>query len=356
MLFCGKRWHGILLFLMLILLGSVGQAVYGHDLNPSPRPLLPACYEADLRCSLPVTSEGTAGLLPAPVSTPTASTPTTNKIHDGKWLQLMPDLLPPAQARAMRAEPRYNIPCVDGFADIYPCNQVDLLAHLPYEMIGGKANNDSWGWRDPLDGREYALIGARDGVIILDITTPDAPFYLGKLPTHSTSSSWRDLKVYQDHLFVVADYNPAHGMQIFDLRTLRGLQRASAPLVLHESAHYAGFEDAHNLAINEESGFAYIVGSNTCDGGLHMVDIRTPMAPVAVGCYAGDGYIHDTTCVNYVGPDARYQGRELCFNASVTEFTIVDVTDKAKPTRIATYSGPGNAYIHQGWLTADQRY
>ncbi|MCB0182802.1 MAG: choice-of-anchor B family protein, partial [Caldilineaceae bacterium] len=143
---------------------------------------------------------------------------------------------------------------------------------------------------------------------------------------------------------------------VFDLRTLRTLSRTTAPQVLHESAHYAGFEDAHNLAINEATGFAYIVGSNECDGGLHIVDIRTPTEPSYVGCYSGDGYIHDTTCVLYDGPDSRYQGRELCFNASVTEFTVVDVTDKEKPIRIAGYSSTDNAYIHQGWLTADQRY
>jgi hypothetical protein len=31
---------------------------------------------------------------------------------------------------------------------------------------------------------------------------------------------------------------------------------------------------AHNIVINEDSGFAYIVGSNLCAGGLYMVDIK----------------------------------------------------------------------------------
>jgi len=332
------------------------QSLQAHEVGPSPRPLLPACFEADLRCSLPADAHATLPAAPGMANDLMRWPITPTQYHDGKWFQLMDGLVDRAHAPLVRQEPIYAVPCVNGFADVYPCRNVDLLAHLPYSAIGGKANNDSWGWRDPLDGHEYALIGALDGTIFLDITTPDAPLYLGKLPTHGTSSSWRDLKVYRDHLFIVADNNPQHGMQVFDLRNLRTIPRTAGPQVLHESAHYAAFENAHNIAINEATGFAYIVGSETCRGGLHMVDIRTPTVPTQAGCYTDDDYIHDTTCVLYHGPDPRYQGRELCFNASVNDVTIVDVTEKDHPTRIADYSNADNIYIHQGWLTADQRY
>ena len=40
---------------------------------------------------------------------------------------------------------------------------------------------------------------------------------------------------------------------------------------------------AHNIVINEDSGFAYATGSNggddTCGGGLHMIDIHDPENP-----------------------------------------------------------------------------
>ena len=43
---------------------------------------------------------------------------------------------------------------------------------------------------------------------------------------------------------------------------------------------YTNIASAHNVVINEESGFAYSVGSSgggeTCGGGLHMIDIRDP--------------------------------------------------------------------------------
>ncbi|MEZ4682458.1 MAG: choice-of-anchor B family protein [Caldilineaceae bacterium] len=129
-----------------------------------------------------------------------------------KWLHPWSGLTAAAN-RGNTPTALFNVPCVDGFADVFPCKAVDLLAYLPIAEIGGHANNDAWGWRDPLDGTEYALVGAHDGVIFLDISRPTAPRYLGKLPSHGTISSWRDLKVYQDYLFVVADYNANHGMQ-----------------------------------------------------------------------------------------------------------------------------------------------
>jgi hypothetical protein len=38
--------------------------------------------------------------------------------------------------------------------------------------------------------------------------------------------------------------------------------------------HGGTLTKAHNIVINEDSGFAYIVGSNLCGGGLYMVDIK----------------------------------------------------------------------------------
>jgi len=339
----------LLASLMLLLLV---RAVIAHGITPIPTPLLPACYLAEQQCVAPEGAHRYVTVAADLLSSP----PTDTRPLDGKWLQLMPGLVDAANHPIDQPQPLFDIPCVNGFADVYPCNNIDLLAYLPTATIGGQSNNDNWGWRDPVDGKEYALIGARDGVVFLDISTPTAPLYLGKLPSHGTISSWRDIKVYQDHAFVVADYNPNHGMQVFDLQQLRAVDRAAIPIVFRESAHYAGFADAHNIAINEESGYAYVVGSRTCSGGLHIVDIRSPLTPQQVGCYEEDGYIHDTECVIYHGPDERYQGRELCFNASVSQVTIVDVTDKEKLIRLSTIHDEQNVYVHQGWLTPDQRY
>ena len=244
-------------------------------------------------------------------------------------------------------------PCVNGFAGGYPCARVDVESFVPTSMIGGGATNDIWGWTDPTTGKEYALLGRTTGTSFVDISNPGAPVYVGNLPTHSKSSTWRGIKVYAGHAFIVSEA-AGHGLQVFDLAQLRTV--ATPPVTFAETAHYAGFSRAHTVAINEETGFLYAAGSNTCLGGLHMVDIRTPSAPTFAGCFSADRYTHETQCVVYRGPDARYNGREICFNANEDTLTIVDVTDKSAPTMLARKVYPGKGYTHQGWLTEDHRH
>jgi choice-of-anchor B domain-containing protein len=244
--------------------------------------------------------------------------------------------------------------CTGGFADIFPCDNVDLLAHMNLSEIGGGSGNDAWGWEDPLGGKEYALVGRSNGTAFVDVSDPENPVYIGNLPTHTGSSSWRDIKVYQDHAFVVSDSNGSHGLQVFDLTQLRSV--VSPPVTFSETAHYNQFGSAHNVAINEVSGFAYVVGSSTCGAGLHMVDISNPTAPSFAGCFSSDGYTHDVQCVSYRGPDPDHQGKEICFASNEDTVTIVDVTDKANPAQLARVGYANDGYIHQGWLTPDQTY
>ena len=243
--------------------------------------------------------------------------------------------------------------CVNGLASGYPCRNVDLAAFLPLSAIGGGTSNDVWGWTDPQTGREYALLGRSSGMSVVDIATPTAPVYLGNLPTHSVNSTWRGIKVYADHAFVVSEAG-GHGMQVLDLRQLRTL--GTPPVTFTESAYYGGFSNAHTIAVNEDSGFIYVCGTNTCSGGLHMVDVHNPRAPTFAGCVGNDGYTHEAQCVTYHGPDAAYAGRELCFNSNTDTLTIVDVTTKSAPQQLSRTGYVGRGYTHQAWLTDDHRY
>lgn len=243
--------------------------------------------------------------------------------------------------------------CEDGFAGSYPCNNIDLLAFMPLADIGGGSGNDIWGWSDPQTGREYALMGRSSGTSFVDITDPENPVYLGNLPTETANSTWRDIKVYADHAFVVSEAS-GHGMQIFDLTRLRDV--TSPPVTFDNDAHYSGFGNAHNIVINEETGFAYGVGTSTCAGGLHMVDIQNPLSPVNAGCFSSDGYTHDAQCIVYDGPDTEHAGQEICFNANEDTLTIVDVTDKSAPVQLSRTGYPGSGYAHQGWITEDHTY
>lgn len=246
--------------------------------------------------------------------------------------------------------------CVDGAANGYPCKKVDLQAILPKASMGGGSQNlnDIWGWTDPSNGKEIAIVGRTHGTAFVDVSNPTTPVHLGFLPSHNNgTSSWRDVKVYNDHAFIVADGsgNSTHGLQIFDLRKLRTTQ---AGATLTETAHLGGFGNAHNIAINEDSGFAYVVGSNQCSGGLYMVNITNPASPTYAGCFSSDGYTHDAQCVNYAGPDSTYQGKEICVAYNEDTITIVNVSDKSNPVQISRKGYSGSRYTHQGWFLNDQ--
>ena len=231
--------------------------------------------------------------------------------------------------------------CSGGMAGTYPCRNVDLMSFLALADIGGGSANDVWGWTDSSTGKEYAIMGRTNGTSFVDISDPVNPIYLGNLPPHSDDSTGRDIKVYADHAFIVTEANNS-GMQVFDLTQLRMV--ASPPATFSETAHYPDFSDAHNLAINEESGFAYAVGTNTCSGGLHMINIQTPTNPASAGCFSGDGYTHDAQCVIYDGPDLDHKRKEICFNSNEDTLTIVDVTNKAGPVMLSRTGYSGSRY------------
>ena len=263
-----------------------------------------------------------------------------------------------------------DVECEEDVAAGFECSDVDIVSFVPIKDLGGSRGtrvNDIWGWTDPQTDKEYAIIGRTDGTSFVDLSNPSQPVYVGDLPMTpgSQTSIWRDMKVYKDHAYIVADAANQHGIQVFDLTRLR--DRSTVPATYESDFIYDGIASAHNIVINEESGFGYAVGSSsggeTCGGGLHMVNLETPSRPEFAGCFAdpstgrsGTGYSHDAQCVMYSGPDEEYQGKEICMSSNETALSIADVTDKANPIGISTATYPNVAYTHQGWLTEDQRY
>lgn len=250
-------------------------------------------------------------------------------------------------------------PCVNGMAGVFPCQGYDLMANLSISDMGAEGKgNDSWGWTDPITGNEYALVGTSSAAVFVDITDPSNLVVVGLLPTATENSDWRDIKVYKDHAFIVSEA-VNHGMQIFDLTRLRTV--ANTPQIFNADAHYTGFGSAHNIVINEESGYAYGVGTrlngaSTYNGGPHFVNIQDPTNPVAAGGYAAGGYSHDAQVVTYNGPDVDYTGREIIIGSNENKVVIADITDKTNPTEIATIDYTNIGYTHQGWFTMDKKY
>jgi choice-of-anchor B domain-containing protein len=248
--------------------------------------------------------------------------------------------------------------CQNGKAGPYACQGVDLMARLAAKDFSAGSGNAVWGWTDPNSGRMIGVMGLDNGTAFVDVTVPNCPKVLGKLPTATVNHITSDVKVARNHAVIVAEARD-HGLQVFDLRRL-GAEPSTTPLM--PTARYTGTAsavvgNAHDVIVNEESGFIYIVGARSCGGALHMVDFRDPTQPKFAGCGPANGYIHDAQCVTYKGPDTARKGREICFSAHGDDsFTIDDVTDKAAPTSLSRMRYPNGVYSHQGWLTEDQAY
>jgi hypothetical protein len=224
----------------------------------------------------------------------------------------------------------------------FGCSGTDLLGFVAEEEFDSAGVSDIWGWTDA-NGDEYVIMGKTNGVAFFNVTDPTNPVVLGELPNPSpVPQVWHDIKVFQDHAFIVSE-SEAHGMAVFDLTRLRGLGASEELRQFTRDATYELATAAHNLEINTETGFAYIVGGNAgivapdqCLSGLHMVDINDPKNPSFAGCYLAEGgpgtaarvigepatsvspaaYVHDTTCVVYNGPDSDHVGKEVCFNSA----------------------------------------
>lgn len=287
------------------------------------------------------------------------------------------------------SEPLSNLACEAGQAGPFECDGIDLLSFVPLAEFEGEVDvrqalgggvSDLWGWTDPASGDEYVIVGKTNGVAFFRVSDPTNPVYLGELPNRAALQLvWHDIKVYQDHAFIVSESNP-HGMKVFDLTKLRD---ATEPQEWTEDAFYPLSVAAHNVELNIKSGTAYIMGGGAgvvapdqCLSGLHMVDVSNPTVPVFAGCYLSEGgpgtlgrtvggpveesspaaYVHDAQCVIYDGPDKRYTGREICFNSAENKVVVADVTNKLTPKTLGVTDYPNVGYTHQGWLTEDHRY
>jgi len=135
--------------------------------------------------------------------------------------------------------------CSGGFAGSFPCDSVDLLAHVA-DRASSASGADIWGFVDLNSNREYAIMGYSTGTAVYDVSDPENPREVGFVDGQRTT--WRDIKVYQfwnateqrynAYAYVTAD-NASDGLFIIDLTDLP--QRISR-------VHYSSdFAEAHNV-------------------------------------------------------------------------------------------------------------
>ena len=236
---------------------------------------------------------------------------------------------------------------------IFDASGVALLSWIPVEDFPGSNTlaNDLWGYVSP-SGREYALMGLENGTAFVEVSDPEAPVVVGFVP--HVGSCCSDIKVYQQYAYVVNDGNVlagASGLQIIDMTNID-----AGIVTLANTFSESGLKRVHNITINEESGYAYLLASqgNISNGGLFVVDLSDPVNPSFAGVWP-DALVHDAQVVTYTsGP---FAGREIAFAfTGDSQLRIIDVTDKSAMSVIGSTTYPNAAFSHQGWLSEDRKY
>ena len=203
----------------------------------------------------------------------------------------------------------------------------------------GQTLANVWGY--DYRGKEYALVGAAQGLVIVDITNPDAPQQIVQIP--GPNNLWKEIKTYQHYAYVTSE--GGQGIQVVDLSKL--------PSPTLQSHFYTGdgviagqLNTIHALHIDETKGFLYAWGGGLFGGAAKVFDLKAdPYNPKYVGKYDQLGYIHD----GYVDNDTMYS----C-HIYAGQFAIVNMANKAAPELINTQTTP-NAFPHNTWLTSDRK-
>ena len=241
-------------------------------------------------------------------------------------------------------------------------------------FTGATFLSDIWGWNDTVNDHEYAIVGTTSGVAFVRVTDPTNPEFLGIVPTTNpatTRNFWWDIKSNGDFAYWTTEVNDAP-VFIFDLTRLHALDPVAPGTNLFEDATFddgGKYVRAHNIAINEDSERAYLVGvthDDFEDDAILILDVAgaKALAPTLEGVIDSNTEAgvevdsHDVQVVTYNGPDGDHVGDEILinFNGGALNIQVWDVSVPAAPILLSETGYPGASFAHQGWLTEDHRY
>ncbi|MBI3502216.1 MAG: choice-of-anchor B family protein [Bacteroidetes bacterium] len=196
------------------------------------------------------------------------------------------------------------------------------------------------GWKSPVDGKEYALVGAHTGLSIVDVSNPSVPSEIVLI--NGPSCLWREIKTYGNYAYVTSECGNI-GLQIVDLTNLPATNLTTATWT--PTINTTTLATIHALHIDTAKGKVYLYGSNVGNQGAIIADIKTnPMAPVYKGSY-DNRYIHD----GYVRNDTLY----AC-HIYDGDCEMVDVTNPVSGVSIGDVQTPG-LFTHNSWLNANSK-
>lgn len=302
---------------------------------------------------------------------------------------------PPNLLEEMQGDALGSLPVVEGpFPDTENMRflgqiEPEAMGALPIPGVFGKGMlNDIWGWTSPA-GQEYALVGTTAGLAVVRVTDPENPEFLGSLESPAPGNIgnlWGDPGVFGNFAYFTSEIVGSE-IEVVDLSVLDALGPAPSPDTVLPAPTFkfsgGGYRSAHNIQVNEETGFAYVAGVHLAEGAANnacgledpprfntlIYDLNTdPTDPDVAACVPNVGE-HDFYPTVYTGPDERFQGHEIVFvfdgrdragmaaGNPIGGFTeIWDTTNKNNIEVLASFRVPGMVFSHQGWTTEEQDF
>ncbi|MCP3675136.1 MAG: choice-of-anchor B family protein, partial [Gammaproteobacteria bacterium] len=272
-----------------------------------------------------------------------------------------------------------NEVCQNGKADIFDCNNIDLLAHLPLNAMSStpSAGNDIWGHVDLNTGDEFAIMGVKNGIIVVNVTDPTAPEEVGTIS--GVNSSWRDVKVYQyfdetinlwqAYAYVTTEgYNG--GVTIIDLNNLPNsisLAEANEVVSTAHNVYITNVDHSLNITLPDHTASLQLVGANTKSGAFQSYSLSEPSTLTnGENSNYGSGYTHDGASlsiddqrsINQCGVDSGACTVFIDFNEK--EMKLWNITDPENSAQLGTAEyndvSKSNQYVHSGWGTEDNQF
>lgn len=263
--------------------------------------------------------------------------------------------------------------CVNGKAGTFPCKNIDLVSHLALSDFSSKptAASDIWGHVDLNTGTEYAIIGLKNGTAVVSLADPAAPKEVGTIAGSSTS--WRDIKVYQyfdqaSKRYKAYAYVSSEGsdnLQIVDLNQLPNsirLIKADQAVTSAHNVYISHVDYTTNTALDGKEPTLHIVGQKAVGGAFTTYGLKTPESLSSYFAHSGAtraDYTHDAASAFISGAQAAGCGTSNCtvladFNEQSVR--VWDISTLKNSRQLADFTYQNASYVHSGWWTEDHRF
>ncbi len=209
-------------------------------------------------------------------------------------------------------------------------SNIQFRSNIPYAEL-----SNIWGFVDTT-GKEYALVGANNGLSVVNVTNPDQPFKRFFVP--GPTSSWREVRTWGKYAYVTTEAGT--GVKIVDM--------SHFPDTIYSKNYtgdgaVAGFIDQIH-ALHIDNGKLYLYGGNYQNGRAKVFNLSDPWNPHYLGTVSNN-YVHD----GYVRNDTLYSAQ--VYNGTLE---IIDARNPSAPVVINTQVTP-KQFTHNSWMSTNRK-